>query len=313
MTSWPATVCAVLAIAAGTAGCGLGAGDEQGGDGATLRVTRDFGHELLESAEVDALRESDTVMRLLRAQAGDVETAYGGRFVSSIGGLAMEGGGEPRDWFYWVNGVEASIGAGEYELSPGDVVQWDHRRWAAAMRVPAIVGAYPEPLLHGLEGKRLPVRVECADPRGRACATAKERLGEAGVTATGSALGSPASGEVIRVVVAPWQRARELASIQAIEEGPAESGVFARFEDRGRELLLLGADGEPVRPAPAGSGLVAAISFAEAKSVWVVTGVDEAGVLAASAALDEEVLRDAFAVAVLPAGAQKLPLVEGGG
>ena len=299
---------AVLAALAGTAGCGLGAGDEQDGGGAVLRVTRDFGARLLDSAEVESLRDGDTAMRLLRSETEEVETSYGGRFVSSIGGLAMAGGGEPRDWFYWVNGVEAGIGAGEYRLSPGDVVQWDYRRWDAAMRVPAIVGAFPEPLLHGLEGKRLPVRVECADPRGEACSTAKARLEDAGVTATGSAIGSPASGEVIRVVVAPWQRARELASIQVIEEGPAESGVFARFEDDGRELVLLGEDGDPVRSAPPRSGLVAAISFAEAKSVWVITGVDDAGVLAAAEALDEDVLRDAFAVAALPSGTAKLPL-----
>lgn len=302
---------AVLAALAGTAGCGLGEGEERDGAGAALRVTRDFGTRLLESAEVESVRDGDTAMRLLRSAAGDVETSYGGRFVSSIGGLAMEGGGEPRDWFFWVNGVEAGIGAGEYRLSPGDVVQWDYRRWDAAMRVPAIVGAFPEPLLHGLEGKRLPVRVECADPRGEACSTAKERLEDAGVTATGSAIGSPAGGEVIRVVVATWQRARELASIQVVEEGPAESGVFARFRDGGRELVLLGEDGEPVRSAPPGSGLVAAISFAEAKSVWVVTGVDDAGVLAAAEALDEGVLRDAFAVAALPGGTAKLPLMEG--
>ena len=75
-----------------------------------------------------------------------------------------------------MNGQEASVGAADRELRPGDVVQWDYRDWTATMSIPAIVGAYPEPFLHGFEGKRLPVRVECPDPdeRGRAttCATA---------------------------------------------------------------------------------------------------------------------------------------------
>lgn len=301
----------LLAALTGAVGCGLGSGEDQSGDGASLRVTRDFGRELVASAEAESVREGDTVMRFLRANVDDVETAYGGRFVSSIGGLANASGGDPRDWFFWVNGVEAGVGAAEYDLSPGDVVQWDHRRWEGAMRVPAIVGAYPEPFLHGLEGKRLPVRVECAEPGGDACGTVKDRLDAAGVPATGASIGTSAGSEVIRVVVAPWRRARELASLAVIEKGPGESGVFARFGGDGGQLELLDESGDSVRTAPAGSGLVAAISFAEAKSVWVVTGVDDAGVLAAAEALDPDTLRDAFAVAVLPDGPVKLPLAGG--
>ena len=39
-------------------------------------------------------------------------------------------------------------------LHPGDVLWWDYRRWSgAAMSVPVVVGAYPEPFLHGFPGK----------------------------------------------------------------------------------------------------------------------------------------------------------------
>ena len=298
---------AVLAFA--LAGCGLGEGDEQDG-GAELVITRDFGHARVDADRDDALREDQTVMRLLQS-THDVDTAFGGRFVQAIDGTAGSGGPPRRDWFFWVNGIESSVGAGEFELSPGDVVQWDHRAWEAAMRIPAIVGAFPEPLRSGIEGKKLPVRVECAAPRGDACDETKERLADAGVTATGSAIGSPASGEVIRVVVAPWGRARTLASIRSIEDGPAASGVFARFEDDGRRLVLLDERGDPARTAGPGTGLVAATSFAEAKAVWVVTGVDDAGVLAAARSLDEAALEDAFAVAVAGGEPLKLPVVEG--
>ena len=36
----------------------------------------------------------------------------------------------------------------------------------ACARTPAVVGSFPEPFLHGIDGKRLPVRIECADARG---------------------------------------------------------------------------------------------------------------------------------------------------
>ena len=68
-------------------------------------------------------------MRLLQSSF-DVETRYGGRFVQSIDGLEGGGAGGQVDWFYFVNGVEADVGAAEYELSPGDRVQWDYRNWA---------------------------------------------------------------------------------------------------------------------------------------------------------------------------------------
>ena len=72
-------------------------------------------------------------MRFLRAD-NDVETRYGGRFVQSIDGLSGQGAGGYADWFYFVNGIEADVGAAEYELSPGDVVQWDYRDWRGARR-----------------------------------------------------------------------------------------------------------------------------------------------------------------------------------
>jgi hypothetical protein len=62
--------------------------------------------------------------------------------------------GAQRDWFYFVNGYEADRGAAEYRLHPGDVEWWDYRSWKNAAHVPVVVGAFPEPFLHGYDGKR---------------------------------------------------------------------------------------------------------------------------------------------------------------
>ncbi len=289
----------------------MGEGDELGG-GAELRVTRDFGTERLAFAEREEVREGDTVMRFLQSER-EVETAYGGGFVQAIDGLEGEGADGQRDWFYFVNGIEGDVGAADRELYPGDVVQWDYRDWEAAMRVPAIVGAFPEPFLHGMEGERLPTRVECDDDESPACRQVKDSLGEAGVAATGAPLGAPAGEEVLRVVVAPWAVARQVQAARPIEEGPAESGVFARFSSSGEELSLLDQEGKQAATLGPGAGLVAAVELSTQQPVWLVTGVDESGVEAAAEALDEEVLADAFAVAVAPGDEPlQLPLVEGG-
>jgi hypothetical protein len=301
---------AVLALCAALlAGCGLGEGDEREG-GAELRVTRDFGHAELGSAHLATLREDQTVMRFLRSEF-DVETRFGGRFVQAIDGL--EGGGPAgmRDWFFFVNGIESDTGAAEYELSPGDRVQWDHRRWEAAMRVPAIVGAFPEPFLNGVEGERRPVRVECDDAESAPCRDAKRALERVGVPSSGASLGAPGTEAVTRLVVARWPGARIVRGGSTLEEGPEESGVFARFAGDGDSLELLDEDGEVARTVRSGDGtaLVAALRPRADELLWLVTALDNEGLTAGVAALRENRLRDAFAVAVTGRKVEKLPLM----
>jgi Domain of unknown function (DUF4430) len=301
---------AVLALCAALlAGCGLGAGDEREG-GAVLRVTRDFGHAALGFARLDTLREDQTVMRFLRSEF-DVETRFGGRFVQSIDGLEGAGPAGRRDWFFFVNGIESDTGAAEFELSPGDRVQWDHRRWDTAMRVPAIVGAFPEPFLNGVGGERRPVRVECDDVQARPCRQAKQALDDVGVPTSSSSLGAPGTETVTRLVVARWPRSRIVRGAPTLEEGPQESGVFARFADDGRALELLDEDGRVARTARPGDGtaLVAALRPRADELVWLVTALDREGLVAGVAALEEDRLRDAFAVAVTGQTVEKLPLI----
>jgi hypothetical protein len=295
---------------AATAGCGLGPGDERSGAGVDLRVTRDFGHELVLAKAGQRIREDDTVMRLLRRNA-DVETRFGGGFVQSIDELAGQGTGATSDWFFYVNGIQANVGAADYELSPGDVVQWDRRDWRETPDVRAIVGAYPQPLLDGLGGKRFPVRVECQDSESDPCVDVKRTLRDAGIPANGGSLGAPGNQNVARVVVADWASASVLPTARLVELGPERSGVFARFIDGGQTLELLDADGETVSRQGAGAGLVAALRPTDKELVWLVTGVDAAGVAAAAAALRPAALRDAFAVAAVDGRVAKLPLSEG--
>ena len=304
-------VLAALACAAAVAlpaGCGLGEADEQAG-GATLRVTRDFGRAELGSADTETLREGGTVMRFLRSEF-DVETRFGGGFVQSIDGLAGEGSSGRRDWFFFVNGIESDVGAAEYELSPGDRVQWDLRHWGAAMRVPAIVGAYPEPFRSGIGGERRPVRVECEEAAAEPCRDAKDSLERAGVPVSGSSLGAPGTETVTRLVVARWPQARIVRGAPALEDGPQASGVFARFGADGRSLELLDEDGKVARTIRPGDGtaLVAALRPRDDELVWLVTALDEEGLAAGVAAMREKRLRDAFAVAVTGRTVEKLPL-----
>lgn len=301
-----AAALAAAALAPAT-GCGIGAGAERSGAGVDLRVTSDYGQRLVLAKNDLRIREDETVMRLLKRNA-EVETLYGGGFVQSIDGLAGKGQDGHSDWFYYVNGIAAVEGAADYEVSPGDVVQWDRHDWSATADVPAIVGAFPQPLLDGVGGKRFPVRVECQDADSAPCRDVKQTLRDADIPASGASLGAPGNQNVARVIVADWERARVLPTARLVELGPQRSGVFARFDDDGETLELLGEDGERVRTVGAGAGLVAALRPNDRELLWLVTGTDAAGVEAAAAALRPGDLRNAFAIAAIGGRVAKLPL-----
>ena len=121
-------------------------------------MTRDYGAEtLVDEATDDDPPESETVIRLLDREA-DITTRYGGGFVQSIDGLAgAERGGRRYDWFFYVNGIESPVGAADVHVHGGDRIWWDYRDWTDAMRVPAVVGSWPEPFAQAsAEGDRQP-------------------------------------------------------------------------------------------------------------------------------------------------------------
>jgi Domain of unknown function (DUF4430) len=125
-----------------------GCGSSHAKGSATLWITRDRGQHVLLVRKVKA---GQTAMQALQ-HAAKVKTSYGGRFVQSIDSVSGDRSAR-RDWFYFVNGYEADRGAADYTLHAGDVEWWDYRSWKHAMHVPVVVGAFPEPFLHGYAGQ----------------------------------------------------------------------------------------------------------------------------------------------------------------
>ena len=138
-------------------------------------MTRDQGREVLLEAEIPA---GATPIQALDRVA-DIETRYGGRFVQSVNGIegSLEG---QRDWFYFLNGIEPDRGGAEVTLRAGDVVWWDHRDWSETMAQLVVVGAFPEPFLHGWNGKRRPAEVRAPAGFEEEAAALLETLGGAG-------------------------------------------------------------------------------------------------------------------------------------
>jgi hypothetical protein len=254
---------AAATIAVAVAGCGVGEGEASDGE-ATLTVTRDYGSTPVLEAEIDDPTESETVMRALDREA-EVETRYGGGFVDSIEGIegsAVEDG-RSSDWFFYVNGIESSVGAAEVPVSAGDRIWWDHRDWTDAMRVPAVVGSWPEPFVHDQDTELL---------------------------------------------VGTWSKIRDDEAARLLAAGPERSGVFAEANDELGELTALDERGRPAARLGPGTGLVAAVREGEGAATWIVTGADPVGLEAAADLLDDDILRDRYAVASLRGEPLPLPV-----
>jgi hypothetical protein len=288
------------------AGCGLGPGRTP--SGVSLQITENFGARAIRLLSVPRIVGRDTVLRLLERNA-TITTRYGGGFVQSIDGLAGgHQGSRPIDWFYYVNGIEATKGAAATLLHNGDHVWWDRHDWAATDDVPAVVGSFPEPFLDGEGGKRLPTRIECSDPAAAPCAAVSHALTRIGIPAARGGIGLAEYNESLRVLVGPWSALRVDPTAAELGKGPQVSGIYARFEGGGTALALLGEDGHIARTVGAGAGLVAATRLGSAPPVWLVTGTDAAGVAAAAQAFDAGTLQNRFAVAVVNEVGVPLPV-----
>jgi hypothetical protein len=172
------------------AGCGGAAGEGKGT--AQLWVTRDRGATLLVDTKVDA---GQTLMRALASEA-DVKTRYGGRYVQAVNGI--EGSlSAQRDWFWFVNGYEGDRSAASYRLHDGDVAWLDYRAWQQEGEARVVVGAFPEPFVHGYGGKTRQVAVRYDRGFEKRARKLGAQLGAAKVAPLGTAV--PADANVLEV------------------------------------------------------------------------------------------------------------------
>jgi len=268
---------ALVVAALSLGGCGLGSSADEPRQ-VSLLVTRDFGARPVLAERAVEVSGNATAATLLADEAGAA--------------------GRERGRLY-VNGLLADGSPDRTDLHRGDRVWWDVHGGGAATPAPAVVGSFPEPFLHGRDGRRLPVRLECADDAETACDAATRTLDAAGVRVVArSRLGTVGGEKTLRVLVGRWPALRTDFAARPLERGPRTSGVFARPTADGRSIALLDARGRTVRRAGSGTGLVVAVRFSDQEPTWLVTGTDSRGLLQAALALSEDALRGKFAVAV---------------
>lgn len=236
-----------------------------GAPAATLVATAGYGAQELLSTRVEP---GQSVMRALRG-ATEVRTAYAGGFVDGMLGRDSDPDG-PADWFYFVDGISASVGAKDVRLADGEAVWWDYRDWGALVSTPAVVGAWPAPLVSAAHADR---RVAADPPLAAA------------LRAAGATLTSGVSPWRARVGASDALAARDPAWRRALAD-PDGAGLTATIAD-GR-VLALAPDGSRRLPVPGARALVAAVPTATTPQDGVlvaVAGLDEAAARAAARAI----------------------------
>ncbi len=248
-----------------------------------IRVTvcKDFGKVVMKDADF-GIRKNSSAMDALR-EVAEVDTAYGGGFIQAVDGVASqyEGGtGRKRDWFFYVNGQMADVGAGAYQVREGDWLIFDFHNWEYSMFTPVLAGCFPEPFVHGYAGAPESITVAYAPGRsglGEELAdflapwsAAPLRLLEL------SAEWRPEKGEYA-LLVGAWDELAIVDMVRDAFQSHARLGLFAFFEDG--ELRLLDDVGAEVRGVSGSVGLVQGFGprLGEEASALVITGSDEAG------------------------------------
>lgn len=292
--AWVAVALLVLgAVAIGLRGCTLMPwNNETSGEEnvVSLYVTRDFGRQLIESAEV-SFRSGDSVMDIL-ARIVDVKTEYGGGFVSAIEGLeSTTGAGERMDWFYYLNGALLDVGADDCEVENGDFIWWDYHRWSDSNFIGAVVGAYPRPFIGGYPKERTQTEVVYS---GYLESLAREIglfLAERGATVKSSQELStfvPDRSDGPSMVVVTYEEALETDWVMELVRESRRTGVSLDLE--GDQIVPLDSSGEP---SPVDEEVVCAV-VASASGIgdpcptWLVICKGESGALQAGVVLTRE-------------------------
>lgn len=280
-----------------------------------VTVTRDFGSIILKDERV-RLEEGGSAMEALR-KAAEVETAYGGGFIKGIDGLrslydAGLGRGEKVDWFFYVNGNLADVGADSYQARGGDWLIFDYHSWEYSMFTPFLAGCLFQALRNGYGGA-VPESVVVLHPSGAREEAGKvmEVLREQGLECETGFLEeswTPREGEYA-VVVGTWREVENNNYLREAHSKASRVGLYAYFE--GAEVKIVWPSGDVIRALGGSVGLLEATGprLGDGRTAFLVCGLDEGGLDAAVEALRTSLVegeRPVMAMVASPGGPLRL-------
>jgi len=98
----------------------------------TVSVMFDYGNGTVKTLTDISVEESETVFNVLNSlnESQKIKMSYKdfggdlGFFIQSIDSIPADSSATDKWWQFWVNNVYSTIGAGSYQVSPGDVIEF---------------------------------------------------------------------------------------------------------------------------------------------------------------------------------------------
>ncbi len=280
-------------------------------------ITKNYGTKMVLNKQVNYQKKSSIIDGLMDTGA-EVETSYGGSFISDINGLKSEkgmAGGVRKDWFYFVNGIFADGGALDYFPQPGEKIWWDYHPWKTSQGTPAVIGCFPEPFLHGYRQKvkaTVIMTVAQETEKGLDLQKALQAYGVSDVVVKEINADILKKREGPTVIIGQWQELEKLQWLREFNEAYQRNGVYLHFTGEGLELMNY--RGEGVRLVQDNVGVICATGEGNGDDspLWIITGTDRSGTEAALELLTRhpEKVQASYGVAVLPGEIIKLPVMR---
>ena len=282
----------------------------------TVVITRDFGKEVL-LKQTTGIEPSTTAMDALQMVA-NVETKYGGGFVSAINGVSSEYEGANRskkDWFFYINGIASNVGARDYVLQDGDIEHWDFRNWSYHQFVPAIVGDFPHPFLNSYQRKVKPTVIVYGSEFEEYADSLAEKLVGLGVEGVSVKNEEQLSEDIQRYYNLILLGSHDNVFISELNNAHKRLGFYTYFQEG--KLVVLDAEGKVTSEYGASTGLIQATQNiwnpkgigAGENVVWMISGTDADGVKNAAKFLvnSHKDLRYAYAAVITEGKIVKVP------
>ncbi|MEL7564904.1 MAG: DUF4430 domain-containing protein [Dehalobacterium sp.] len=247
-----------------------------------LKVTRDFGTQVIFNKKVE-IKNNQTIMELLEANL-DIETDWDGGFIKGINGLISDKGGlsgKRTDWFYYVNGICSDVGADGYAPAPGETIWWDYHLWQSmGSAISAVIGCYPEPFIHGYEGKIGATTIMSTQEKSALAEKLKQALTDQGVKTvnlSGLDEGKLAKRTGPVIALGEWQELNQVKWLEDFNKAYRKTGTGVHFTDPEAELVKYNGELDQAVSGSVGVIVATGSGLGDESPLWLVAGTDEKG------------------------------------
>jgi hypothetical protein len=252
-----------------------------------LFVTENFGQRQVFHSSV-GYAQGQSLLDVMREHL-EIETSYGGGFINAINGTKSGYTDKSiftrkkRDWFYYVNGSIAAVGADAYAAKSGDEVWWDYHDWSGSgSSAYCVVGSYPHPFTLGYNGSAPGTVVYYGSGHAEEANRVASALTAAGAGRVRTAVYNNedlmAAG-TNTVVVGTWAELSGKSNIAELFGAPTRTGLYAAFE--GDRVIGLNYQGKGTEVSGAGAILATGSGNGDPTPTWLIIGATEAGLDAA--------------------------------